>query len=181
MGFQKLKNDKVRNYLLKEKKMYRRFPRVKLLRYRKLRTPNVLLRAWKKTNSSPCKQQEYIYSRLYKYKRSSGQVLGETLVLLPLVGLCFIFCLLFFHVHAQHLWMDHQLYQSLICLAKGQPKRHCENQMEKKIANFLWTGKLQNIQLYKKQNEWKGSFIWNTRFWKIQFRQRLHLKKGVLL
>ncbi len=114
-------------------------------------------------------------------KRPSGQALGETLVLLPLAVSCFILCFLFFHVHAQHLWMDHQLYQSLVCLAKGQTKPHCENQMEKKIETFLWTGRLQNIQFYKKENEWKGSFIWNTKFWRIQFRQKLQLKKGVLL
>ena len=110
------------------------------------------------------------------YKKPSGQVLVEALVLLPLVCSCFVLCFLIFQVYAQHLWMKHQLYQSLICLTKGQEKSYCKNQMEKKIKAFLWNGKLKNIQFYGKEKEWKGAFIWKTRFWKIQFRQKLNLQ-----
>ena len=119
-------------------------------------------------------------SALAKKKKHSGQVLLETLILLPLTGACFILCLLFFHVHAQHLWMDHQLYQALICLSKGKTKPKCENQMNKKIKAFLWTGKLNNIQFKKKEREWTGFFTWETGFWRIRFRKKLNLKGNIL-
>ena len=115
-----------------------------------------------------------------KYKVPSGQAVVEALVLLPLVCVCFILCLFFFQIHAQHLWMDHQLYQSLICLAKGKAKRNCENQMQKKIKTFLWMGELKNIQFYKKENEWKGVFTWETGFWQIPFEKTLQFKEGAL-
>ena len=114
-------------------------------------------------------------------KTTSGQALIETLILLPLVCSCFILSLLFFHVHAQQLWIDHQLYQSLICLAKGKTKINCKNQMEKKIKTFLWIGKLKNIQLYKGENEWRGLFTWETGFWQIQFRKKFELGRELLL
>ena len=113
--------------------------------------------------------------------KQSGQAVIEIIILLPLIASCFILCLLFFHVQAQHLWMDHQLYQSLICIARGKTKLSCETQMKKKIKSFLWTGKLKNIQLYQGKNKWKGSFIWETGFWRIKLKKQINLKRGVLL
>jgi hypothetical protein len=107
--------------------------------------------------------------------KNKGQVLLEALILLPLISTCFILCLLFFHVHAQHLWMDHQLYQSLICLSKGETRQHCKRKMEKKIKSFLWMGRLNNIQFKKGGNVWAGSFNWEGGFWKIRFRKRINL------
>ncbi len=111
----------------------------------------------------------------------SGQAVMEALFLLPLVCACFILCFLFFHVHAQHLWMDHQLYQSLICLAKGKKQINCKTRMETKIKTFLWMGKLKDIQFYKGKKEYRGFFIWETGFWRIRFAKKIHLGKGALL
>ena len=113
--------------------------------------------------------------------KQSGQAVIEMIIVLPLITSCFILCLLFFHVHAQYLWMDHQLYQSLICLARGKTKLSCETQMKKKIKSFLWTGKLENIQLHSGDKKWKGSFIWKAGFWQIKFKKQINLNRGILL
>ena len=114
-----------------------------------------------------------------KSKKQKGQALTEALIALPLASACFVLCLWLFHSYTQQLWMDHQLYQSLICLAKGERKSHCEKKMNQKIKSFLWTGKLKNINLYKKKAEWGGSFTWETTFLKVPFKKTL--KKGDLL
>ncbi len=114
--------------------------------------------------------------------KCSGQAVLETLVALPLATSCFVLCFLFFHLHAQYLWMDHHLYQSLVCLAKGKNKADCENQMERKIKKFLWAGKLKDIQFHKKgEKQWKGSFTWSAPFWRVRLTETLNLKKEVLL
>jgi len=110
-----------------------------------------------------------------------GQVLIETLVLLPVITVCFLLSLLFFHVHAQSLWMDHQLYQSLICMAKQQPKKYCINKMQKNIKSFLWTGHLKSIRYHKKPNEWHGFFTWENQFWTLHFKKKINLKRKHLL
>ena len=110
------------------------------------------------------------------WNKKSGQALIETLLVLPLAGACFSLCLLSFHVHAQYLWMDHQLYQALICLAKE--KKDCKENMTKKIKSFLWVGRLNNIQFKAAENKWSGAFTWQTSLWKIPFKK--HLKTGGL-
>ena len=112
--------------------------------------------------------------------KQSGQAVIEMIILLPLIASCFILSLLFFHVHIQHLWMDHQLYQALICLAKGKTKLTCETQMKKKIKSFLWSGQLKNVQFHQPgEKKWKGEFIWKTGFWRIKFIKQINLKRGL--
>ena len=107
----------------------------------------------------------------------SGQALTEALIALSLTSTCFIVCLLLFHGYTQQLWMDHQLYQSLICLAKGENKQHCKKIMIQKTKAFLWIGKIQNLKLYKKEEQWKGTLTWETPFWKIPFQKTLNLNQ----
>lgn len=111
--------------------------------------------------------------------KKSGQALIEALLVLPLVCASFSVCLLFFHVHAQYLWMDHHLYQALICLAKG--KKDCKDNMTKNIKSFLWVGQLNDIQFKTTENKWSGTFTWQTLFWKISFRKNLKLGELSLL
>ena len=115
-----------------------------------------------------------------RYRRT-GQAMIEMLLLLPLAGACFVLCLLFFHAHTQYLWMDHQLYQGLICLAKGNTHTLCKNQMEQKIKSFLWTGRLKHVRFQQWENKWTGNFTWKTGFWKIRFKKTLNLNKRSLL
>ena len=112
-------------------------------------------------------------------KNKKGQALTEALITLPLASACFVLCLWLFHSYTQQLWMDHQLYQSLICLAKGENKSHCKNKMDQKIKSFLWVGELKNIKLDNKNGKWSGAFIWKTSFLKIPFKKTL--KKEDLL
>ena len=102
---------------------------------------------------------------------NKGQTIIEALLVLPLAGACFIVCLLFFHVYAQYLWMDHHLYQALICLAKEG--HNCKDNMTQKIKSFLDIGQLKNIQFKITENKWSGSFIWETSFWTIPLKKNL--------
>ena len=114
--------------------------------------------------------------KMITLNKKSGQALIETLLVLPLICFCFSVCLLSFHAHAQYLWMDHHLYQALICLSKG--KKDCKDNMTKKIKSFLWVGDLNNIQFKTTESKWSGTFTWQTLLWKIPFKK--HLKRGEL-
>ena len=149
------------------------------LEQKKKRIPHTMTEMADMQKKSTIKQRWTKKSHLKK--RQKGQVLVETLVLLPLIYSCFILCLLFFFMYAQHLWMDHQLYQSLLCMAKGKTKPYCESQMKRKIASFLWIGELNNIQFHKRKNGWRGLFIWETEFWRIQFSKQFIMRKESLL
>ena len=117
------------------------------------------------------------------YFNSSGQALIETVIGLPLVLTCLTLCLLFFYVHIQHIWTDHQLYQALICLAEGQPTKECENKLIRKTKTFLWLGRLTDIQLSKVLNkkQWKGRITWKSLYWRLDFKKQINLIQGVLL
>ena len=112
-------------------------------------------------------------------KTKKGQALTEALMAGPVVIACFVLCIGLFHGYTQQLWIDHQLYQSLICLAKGESQSRCAKTMKQKIKAFLWIGKLKNIKLYKQEEKWSGSFTWETPWWKIPFKKSI--TKGDLL
>lgn len=114
-------------------------------------------------------------------KKSSGQAFIELTILLPLVCSCFFLSLFMFQVYTQQLWMDHQLYQALICIAKGKQKFNCQNKMQKNIKSFLHIGKLKNINLSKKNEEINGIFTWKTPLWNIKFQKKFNLKTESLL
>ncbi len=118
------------------------------------------------------------------YKRySTGQAIMEAVISLPLVFTCLTLCLLFFYVHIQHIWTDHQLYQALICLAEGQPMKKCKNTLIRKTKTFLWLGRLTDIQLDKvfNKNQWKGRMTWKSLYWRLDFKKQINLIQGVLL
>ena len=118
-----------------------------------------------------------------KYFRSNGQAIMETVICMPLVLTCFTLGLLFFYVHIQHIWTDHQLYQALICLAEGQTTQKCKNNLIRKTKTFLWLGRLTNIQLHKILNkeQWRGTLTWKSIYWRLDFKKQIHLAKEALL
>ena len=112
-----------------------------------------------------------------------GQAVVEALISLPLIFTCLILCLLFFYIHIQHTWTDHHLYQALICMAQGQTKEECKNQLIKNTKSFMYLGYIKNIQLGKNLilSQWKGRLTYEGWFWKMDLKKQLNLnKKGPL-
>ena len=119
--------------------------------------------------------KKYILFFLCPLKKPKGQILIESLILLPLTSACLILSLLFFFLYSQYLWMDHQLYQALLCSAKGRSSAVCTYQMQKKIKSFLWMGHITNIQIKKSFSGFKGFFIWKHPFWNLSFQKEIRL------
>ncbi len=112
-------------------------------------------------------------------RKQSGQAIGELMILLPSISSIFIFCFLFFYIFTQHLWMDHHLYQSLICLAEGETQARCKNRFREKTNPFLFIGKITNLKFHENKWQWKGSFIWENFFGSIHFNKELQPIKGL--
>ena len=108
-----------------------------------------------------------------------GQAVVEALISLPMIFTCLMLCLLFFYVHIQHTWADHHLYQALICMAQGQAKEKCKNQLIKNTKVFMRLGRLKNIQLRKSLmfSQWKGRLTYEGLFWKMDLTKQLNLNK----
>ena len=112
----------------------------------------------------------------FQLKQKSGQAVVEMVIGLPLVAVCLMVTLLFFQLQAQRLWLDYQLYQSLICLARGETKIHCKRNLHKQSKYFLWMGRLTDVHLYKGgQNQWTGTLTWKGLYWNLHFKKNLNL------
>ena len=93
-------------------------------------------------------------------KQRSGQSVIEVFciclsLILILKGMFVVFWLT-----AGSLWMDHQLYQKLICLAEGRPQALCREKLIKNIKTLHPMGTLTHSQMRKGQNLWKGKIKW---------------------
>ena len=84
------------------------------------------------------------------------EVLGICLsLILILKGILVVFWLT-----AGSLWVDHQLYQKLICLAEGRPQILCQERLIKNIKTLHPMGTLTHSQMRKGKNLWKGKIKW---------------------
>lgn len=113
----------------------------------------------------------------HKKRGQKGQSLIEALIL----SLGFIILiqstLLIFWVGINILWMEHQLYQGLLCTAEQRNIHLCRAEVVQQIKRFNPAGRLSSLKINHFQNEWKGEIIWN--FYKKNFliRQSLSLPK----
>ena len=113
---------------------------------------------------------------LFQFKKESGQAVIEMVLAIPLIATCLIVFLLFFHVQAQRMWLDYQLYQAVICMARGEGIISCKKKFYNQSKNFLWLGKLTDIHLYKRRsNQWKGAVTWKGVYWNLRLTKNLNL------
>ena len=83
--------------------------------------------------------------------------------------------LLIFWIGINVLWMEHQLYQGLICSAEQKGIKQCKETILKQIKKLNPAGDVRSLQIKNFQNEWKGEILWHL--YKISFsiRQTLSL------
>ena len=108
-------------------------------------------------------------------KKQTGQGSIETLALLTTFILTIKGGLMLFWLLAGHLWMDHQLYQHLVCRAQGQMEALCTEKLLKESKRFIFTGAVKNIKIRRQNNSWKGSLDWNIRGFSIPIIRTLKL------
>lgn len=92
--------------------------------------------------------------------KPNGQSVIEVLcicfsLILILKGIFVVFWLM-----AGSLWVDHQLYQKLICLAEGRPQILCQKRLIKNIKTLHPLGTLTHSQMRRGKNLWKGKIKW---------------------
>ena len=96
-------------------------------------------------------------------KAQSGQSLIEAVVVsfLLIASLQGLFVLSWISV--QKIWMEHQLYQAVLCVAEQKAKIKCESQLMQNIQSFNRLGRLKLLFISEK----KGELVW--RFYKKDF------------
>ncbi|MCY4512062.1 MAG: hypothetical protein OXB86_00065 [Bdellovibrionales bacterium] len=80
-----------------------------------------------------------------------------------------------FWLTAGSLWVDHQLYQKLVCLAEGRSQILCQERLTKNIKTLHPLGTLTHPQIQKRSNLWKGKIQWSLYGIRKNSRQRLSL------
>lgn len=99
------------------------------------------------------------------------EVLGVCLSLILLLkGI-----LLVFWLTAGSLWVDHQLYQKLVCRAEGRSQTLCREKLIKNIQALHPTGVVTHFQIRKGKNLWKGGIKWTLYGIQRNSRQELIL------
>lgn len=104
---------------------------------------------------------------------SKGQTLIETLILsLVFIGLTqFIMFLCWMFIN--FIWIEHQLYQAILCIAQQKERRVCESHLINNINKLGHLGEVSSFHIDSK----KGRLLW--RFYKYNFliKQNLNLSQ----
>ena len=107
--------------------------------------------------------------------RPNGQSVIEVLCVCLSLFLVLKGILLVFWLTAGSLWVDHQLYQKLICLAEGRPQTICRERLIKNIQKFNPAGIITHLQIKKEKNRWEGKIKWTIYGVSRHSRQQLIL------
>ena len=102
---------------------------------------------------------------------SRGQTILEFLAMLALLIFSLKGGLLLLWILTGRLYLDHQLYQLLVCRAKGQTENICSARFLKESRKFVLKGKITDIKISRQRRLYKGSLIWNVTNLKIPVRQ----------
>ena len=109
-----------------------------------------------------------------KYKKT-GQGNLEALLLVIVLVLIIKGGFMLFWLVAGNLWLDHQLYQHLICRAKGHSEIFCEKKLLKEVRKFTWIGAVENMESIHLNNSWMGSLSWKMGGISVPIKQVLEL------
>lgn len=80
-----------------------------------------------------------------------------------------------FWILTGYIWMDHQLYQHLICRAKGHSEIFCAKKLMVEAEKFTPNGTIANVKAVYLNGIWKGSLNWNIQRISIPIKQTLKL------
>ncbi len=110
-------------------------------------------------------------------KKSKGQALLETLVILSIYITMFTSIFQIVFIAAAKSYVNHQLYHALICMAQDEPTHQCQKKLIQKSKKILAWGELKNIQLKRREQEWTGTLTLSIYPWNLKLGQELQLKE----
>ena len=84
--------------------------------------------------------------------------------------------LILFWIFTNFLWMEHQLYQGLICRAEKRPISMCKTKVLNQIKKLNQIGEFTEIKLAEFNNQWKGHLKWRFYKWTFTIKSQLNLK-----
>ena len=99
----------------------------------------------------------------------------ELVVSLPIILTALCLCLLLVHTYIRKIWVDHHLYQALICAAKRQPIHICKENLIQQSKKLYFLGKIQSIQLKGGGNKWTGHVRIKNTTGQFVFQNQIHL------
>ena len=102
---------------------------------------------------------------------SGGQTILEFLALLALLIFSLKTGLILLWILTGRLWLDHQLYQNLVCRAKGQTEKICSARFLEESRKLVLKGRITDIKISRQRRLYKGSLIWKIKNLKIPVRQ----------
>ena len=128
--------------------------------------------AHSQSRAKPSAQKKLKLLALYGKK---GQSLVETLVFCLALSFLTQAVLLFFLTAVSFIYMEHQLYQGILCAARGEGAHYCKTKALEQIKKFNPAGQVIFLKINHFQKEGKGVIKW--RFLKTNFfiRQTLRL------
>ena len=107
--------------------------------------------------------------------KPSGQSVIEVLSVCLSLILLLKGILLVFWFTAGSLWVDHQLYQKLICRAEGRSQTLCRKKLIKNIKAIHPAGSVIHFQMDRGRGFWSGKIKWTLYGIHKDSRQRLTL------
>ncbi len=105
----------------------------------------------------------------------TGQSFVEALIFSLTLIMLIKLILLLFWIWTSVLWIEHQLYQGIVCMAQQKEANQCKQNTLKQIQKLTPLGTIKSLNIKNFQNEWKGYVQWH--FYKKDFfiRQTLNL------
>ena len=110
-----------------------------------------------------------------------GQAIIEMLVILLFLTSILFSILQLSFIFGARSYVNHQLYQALICMAHAEPLRRCKKELIKESEKFLVWGKIKNIRITGGKTKWKGKLILEIYPWKIKIKQNINLRRDLSL
>ena len=94
------------------------------------------------------------------WMKKKGQSLMEMLVVSVLfISLIQIIFILFW-IFVSRMWIEHQLYQGILCVARQQKPSVCKLMVLQKIYTLNPVGRVKEIRIRQIHTEWKGYVRW---------------------
>ncbi len=113
-------------------------------------------------------------------KSKKGQSILEFVISMGVIFLIFFFVIQLIFVSGSKMYIHHHLYESLFCIAKGNSKLKCKQEMLKKIKKFVIWGNFESIYLQGRRQKWTGLLIWKLKPWKLQLKRTLTIPEDLL-
>ena len=104
-----------------------------------------------------------------------GQNLIESLILSLVLITVLKFIFIIFWLFISLLWMEHQLYQGLICKAEQKKESLCKQKILQEIKKLNPLGKIKELKIDKTKNIYKGELLW------IFYKQNFTIKQNLIL